>query len=147
MQTAQRRSYSQTMTNNRLHTRLAPYPICHLLSSILLPLLLCALPASAANTLTWNTNQNHVTADIKGGELLPVLEQIASETGWHIFVEQDTIHNRVSAKFDDAKVGEALHLLLVDVNYALVPQNKGRSKLFVFRTSQANATMLVAPSK
>jgi hypothetical protein len=103
-------------------------------------------PASA-NTLNWNTSKGRVTADIKGSELLPVLEQVASATGWKVFVEADTIHNRVSASFTDANTGQALKLLLGDVNYALVPQSTGSSKLYVFRTSQGNATVAVTPSR
>src|ERR1035441_6505613 len=43
--------------------------------------LLTAVPAWAANTLNWETNRNRVSADIKGGKLVPLLEQIASATG------------------------------------------------------------------
>ena len=108
---------------------------------------LSAAELKAANTLNWNTNQNRVTADIKGTELLPVLEHIASVTGWHVFVEQETIHNPVSAKFKDLPSGRALTLLLGDVNFALVPEVKTRSKLYVFRTSRANATQAVQAGK
>jgi hypothetical protein len=105
------------------------------------------VPASAENVLNWNTNQNRVTADIRGVELLPLLEHIASATGWRVFVERETIHNPVSAKFTELSTGEALHRLLGDANYALVPETKSRSKLFVFRTSQANATEAVQAGK
>jgi hypothetical protein len=113
---------------------------------IIVVLALLGLPAKA-DKLNWNTSKGRVTADIKGTELLPVLEQVAAETGWKVFVEADTIHNRVSASFTDANTGQALKLLLGDVNYALVPQNTGSSKLYVFRTSQGNATVAVVPSK
>src|SRR5664280_202764 len=77
--------------------------------------LLAALPAHAANSLNWETKQNRVSADIKGGKLLPLLEQVASITGWQVFLEPDTTCT-VSAKFDRLPPGEALHLLLHDLN-------------------------------
>jgi hypothetical protein len=104
-----------------------------------------ALPARAADTLNWETNRNRVSADIKSGQLIPVLEQIAAITGWHIFLEPDTTCT-VSAKFDQLPPGEALHLLLRDLNFALVPATNANSKLFVFRTMMANATQSVRPA-
>ena len=109
-------------------------------------LFLAAFTAPAANTLNWNTNQNRVTADIKGSPLLEVLEQIAATTGWHVFVEPDTLH-LVSAKFTDLPPGEALRLLLGNVNYALLPDTNSSSRLFVFRTSRENATRLVRAAR
>ena len=106
--------------------------------------LLTAAPAGAADTLTWETNRNRVTADIKSGKLLPLLAQIASATGWQVFVEPDT-SRAVSAKFKDLPPGEALRLLLGDLNFALVPETNVNSKLFVFRTVMKNATQSVRP--
>ena len=104
-----------------------------------------ALPARAADTLNWETNRNRVSADIKSGKLLPLLEQIASITGWRVFLEPDTTY-AVSAKFDQLPPGEALHLLLRDLNFALVPATNASPKLFVFRTTMQNATQSVRPA-
>ena len=106
--------------------------------------LLAAAPAWAADTLNWETNRNRVSADIKSGKLIPLLEQIASITGWHVFVEPDT-GRIISAKFSNLPPGEALHLLLGDLNFALVPETNASPKLFVFRTTMKNATQLVSP--
>ena len=106
--------------------------------------LLTAVPAGAADTLNWETNRNRVSADIKAGKLLPVLEQIASVTRWQVLLEPDTTRS-ISAKFSSLPPGEALHLLLGDLNFALVPGTNGSSKLFVFRTVMKNATQLVRP--
>ncbi len=103
---------------------------------------LTAVPVWAADTLNWETNRNRVSADIRSGKLLPVLEQIASVTGWHVFVEPDTTRS-VSAKFSNLTPGEALHLLLGDLSFALVPGTNASSKLFVFRTAMKNATQAV----
>jgi hypothetical protein len=107
--------------------------------------LLAPIPAWAADTLNWETNRNRVSADIKSGKLLPVLEQIASATGWRVFLEPDTTC-AVSAKFDRLPPGEALHLLLRDLNFALVPDTNASPKLFVFRTTMQNATQSVRPA-
>jgi hypothetical protein len=106
--------------------------------------LLAAAPAWAADTLNWETNRNRVSADIKSGKLIPMLEQIASVTGWHVFIEPDTGRG-VSAKFSNLPPGEALHLLLGDLSFALVPETNASPKLFVFRTAMKNATQLVRP--
>ena len=110
---------------------------------LVLVLVLLAAPAAlAADTLRWETNR--VSADIKSGDLFLLLERIASATGWHIFVEPETAH-KVSAKFQDLPPGEALRLLLGDVNFALVPGTNGSPRLFVFQTTMKNATQLVRP--
>ena len=104
-------------------------------------------PAMAADTLSWNTNKDLVSADIKTAKLFNVLEKIATVTHWHVFMEPETAHT-VSAKFENLRPGEALRLLLGDVNYALMPAttNAG-TRLYVFRTSRQNATQLIRPLK
>jgi hypothetical protein len=99
-------------------------------------------PAHAADTLQWETN--NVSADIRSTELTAVLEKIAAVTGWHVFVEPETFHS-VSAKFSNVPPGEALHKLLGDVNFFLLPDSK-QPKLYVFRTRMQNATRMVHPA-
>jgi len=99
-----------------------------------------------SDSLVWNTNQNRVSADIKSGQLPELLSKIATATGWRVFVEPDTTRS-ISAKFSDVAPGEALRLLLGDVNFALVPVTNASPRLFVFRTSQANATQTIEPVK
>ena len=41
----------------------------------------------AANSLVWQAASNSVSADLRGEALWPLLEDIAHQTGWHIFVE------------------------------------------------------------
>lgn len=100
----------------------------------------------AAVNLNWNTNRNEVSADIKSGKLLDLLQKIATATGWRVFVEPDTTH-AISAKFTRLPPGEALHLLLGDVNYALVPATNASARLYVFRSSQERATQSIEPAK
>ena len=121
---------------------------CPFQGFLLCLVLMCfsSMPAAARDTLDWNTNRNVVTADIKSTSLLEVLEQITAVTGWQVFIEPETFHS-VSAKFRELAPGEALHLLLGDVNYALLPGTNRNSRLFVFRTSRQNATQIVKPAK
>src|SRR5882724_8262805 len=120
-----------------------PFNLVNPVKTLLLCLaLLAAFPAAAADTLNWHTNQNRVSADIQYRPLARLLEQITAATGWKVFVEPGTTHD-VSAKFKDLPPGEALRLLLGDLNFALVPETNASPRLFVFRTAQRNATELV----
>ena len=116
-----------------------------LLFAVVATVLCVPLTTKAADTLSWRTNQNGISADIQSGRLVPVLEYVAQATKWHIFLEPG-VTRTVSAKFKNQPVGEALHLLLGELNYALVPETNGPSKLFVFRTAQKNATQLIHPA-
>jgi hypothetical protein len=107
---------------------------------------LIPISAQAVGTFNWDTNRNVVSADIKSGQLIPLLEQVAEATGWRVYLEPDA-SCQISAKFSRLPPGEALHLLLRDLNFALVPETNTPSKLFVFRTTMANATRSVAPAK
>ena len=102
-------------------------------------------PAFATGTLSWNSDQQKVSADLKSENLLKVLEKIATTTHWHVYVEPDALHP-VSAKFQNLPPGEALHLLFGDLNFALIPEANSKSRLYVFRTSRGNATQLIQPS-
>lgn len=102
--------------------------------------------AQGAESLTWSTNNNRVSADLKAEELGTLLGKIAAASGWQVFVEPNTTRS-VSAKFKGLAPGEALRLLLGDVNFALVPGTNSSPRLFVFRTSQEHATLQVQPSK
>jgi hypothetical protein len=82
--------------------------------------------------------------------LWPLLEKIALDAGWRIYVEPGVTHV-VSAKFKNLPSVEALRMLFGDLNFALVPQTNAAPRLYVFRTARQNATQLVrapaAPAK
>lgn len=107
-------------------------------------LLLATFSLSAADTLIWRTKEDRVTADIQSAGLIPVLEGVAKLTGWHVFLESNITQN-VSVKFKDLPSGDALRFMLGDLNYAFVPQTNGSPRLFVFRTTRANATQAIQP--
>jgi hypothetical protein len=104
--------------------------------------------ASAAweGELKWNAREGRVSADIRSGDLVGLLERVAGLAGWQVFVESNTTRS-VSVKFTDLPTGAALQRLLGDVSYALVPATNSAPRLYVFRTSQQNATERIQPLK
>lgn len=101
------------------------------------------LPGRAAtNSLIWNTAADRVSADIRGEPLWPLLEDIAHQTGWHIFVEPNAARD-VDVKFSNLASGEALKKLLGNLNFAFVPKTNEASQLYVFLTRRENATRMV----
>jgi hypothetical protein len=106
-------------------------------------LMFAMMSLHAADTLVWNKDKDRVDADVRGVGLLPLLERIAQESGWHIFVEPDATNHSASVKFKDLPSGEALHLLLGDLNFAFVPQTNAAPHLYVFRTAIQKATQVV----
>src|ERR1044072_3003915 len=72
----------------------------------------------AADRLVWKADK--VAADISGWKLPKLLETLSAATGWQIFVEPETEH-LVATRFKDRPQGEALRLLLGDLNFALLP--------------------------
>jgi hypothetical protein len=118
---------------------------CQVLFCLLFALVFGARAANT-NSLVWHKASDCVDADIRGEALWPLLEQIAGAADWKIFVEPGAEHN-ASAKFKSLPSGEALHMLLGDLNFALVPQTNAPSLLYVFRTTMKNATKPVAVAK
>lgn len=109
---------------------------------LLLPVFCLSARAADTDSLVWHRNTDRVDADVRGMALLPLLEKIAADAGWHIFVEPDTTHS-TSAKFKGLPSGEALKRLLGDLNFALVPRTNAVPQLYVFRTVMENATQPV----
>lgn len=100
----------------------------------------------ADSAFTWNKEKNEVTADVRGLGVTNLLERVAHETGWEIFLEPGISH-KSSAKFKNFSSGEALRMLLGDVNFALIPQTNAASRLYVFRTAINNATHQISNVK
>jgi len=100
----------------------------------------------AADSLSWNAAKGRVTADVQTWDLQALLENIATATGWEIYVEPKTRHN-ASTKFKERPPGEALRLLLGNLSYVLVPQTNGPGKLYVFKNTRNDATQLVKGRK
>jgi len=95
--------------------------------------------AATTNSLFWDRENERVTADVRGWELVPMLEEVAAQSGWNIYLEPDHNH-KASVKFKSLPPGEALRRLLGDMNFAMMPTTNGVPRLYVFRTSMGNAT-------
>lgn len=107
-----------------------------------------ALVAANAQTnlLSWDKTSGRVDANIHHEALWPLLEDISAKTGWQIFVEPGA--DRVaSTKFKDLPAGDALKMLLGDLNFAFVPRVGAQPELYVFRTTMKNATRQVVANK
>ena len=110
-------------------------------------LMLCvAARAAETNSIVWHKAADRVDADVRSLELSQLLEQITTQTGWRVYVEPDTTHT-TSAKFKGLPSGDALKMLLGDLNFALVPQTNAAPRLYVFRTVMKNATRQVLAPK
>jgi hypothetical protein len=105
-----------------------------------------AAPAPSVDLIKWHADRERMDADVDGVPLVKALGRISAATGWRVFVEPNT-KTRVSAKFNDAKAGEALKLLLGNISFALITQTNSSPKLYVFRTALDLATDLVSAER
>ena len=97
---------------------------------------------TATNSLVWQTAADTVSADIRGESLWPLLEDIAHQTGWHIFVEPG-LEAKTDVKFSRLSASDALKKLLGDLNFAFVPKTNEADHLYVFATTMRAATQRV----
>lgn len=143
-----------TITNRKLKTNpdspdgpaTNPLPTWVSVAGLALALLAASGPgARASDSLSWNTNQSRVTADVRSLSVDRLLGRVAAATGWQVYLEPGTTRD-VSAKFKDLPPGDALHLLLGDLNFAFVPETNAAPRLYVFRTSRSHATRLIRPA-
>ena len=92
----------------------------------------------AADGVRWHADQKTLDVDLHEAPLIPTLEQLATQTGWHIYLEP-TPGKTFTTKFTGLARGQAMRILIGDMNYAFVPQ-ADVTKLFIFRTSRDAAT-------
>jgi hypothetical protein len=116
-----------------------------LLLALLLGGIVGARAGTATNSLVWQTATDKVSADLRGEALWPLLEDIAHQTGWHIFVEPGAARN-ADVKFSNLPAGAALKKLLGDLNFAFVPMTNEAAQLYVFTTRMENATQRINTS-
>lgn len=115
------------------------------IQTILLALLMCgAAHFCAADSVVWDAKKDSVTADVRAKALWPLLEDVAHQTGWHIFVEPGLEKRKADTKFSDLPRGVALKKLLGDLSFAFVPQTNGPDFLYVFTTTMRAATRQIA---
>lgn len=95
------------------------------------------------NALVWHKDNGTVDANMRHEPLIPLLKSIAKQSGWHVYVEAGSTVD-ASTKFKNLPVGDALKMMLGDLNFALVPKTNTAWQLYVFRTTMKNATQLVS---
>ena len=118
-----------------------------LISILILAVGFLGLPShTAAPALVWHEKQKTFDADISSIELPDLLGKISSATGWEVYLEPGSSYS-TSAKFKDLSRGDALRILLGDLNFEVSPQSNSVPKLFVYRTGVRNATQLIRAEK
>ncbi|HEX3627132.1 MAG TPA: S8 family serine peptidase [Verrucomicrobiae bacterium] len=95
------------------------------------------------NVLVWHKDAGTVDAAMRHEPLLPLLKSIAAQSGWHVYVEPGSTLDS-STQFKNRPTGDALKMLLGDLNFALVPETDSPWRLYVFRTTMKNATQSVS---
>ncbi|HEV2318884.1 MAG TPA: hypothetical protein VGV18_03995, partial [Verrucomicrobiae bacterium] len=106
------------------------------LKSAAIACLLAAVSVAArgqTNVLVWHKDKGTVDAAIRHEPLVPLLKAIAGQTGWRVFVEPGSTLDS-STQFKNLPAGDALKMLLGDLNFALVPKSDSPWRLYVFRT-------------
>lgn len=98
--------------------------------------------AATTNFLSWDQASNKVSADVRDWDLIGLMEAVAAQSGWQVYLEPDYSY-KASVKFQNLPPGEALRRLLGSLNFAMVPQTNGPQRLYVFRTALKNATQQV----
>jgi hypothetical protein len=107
--------------------------------------LLFLLPMTlGAGSIVWHSERSRMDAQVENEPLHQVLESLALSSGWRIYVEPE-IGQTVSTRFQNLTAPAALQHLLGDLNYALVPDSISAARLYVFQTTVAGATRLIAP--
>lgn len=108
-----------------------------------LSIMVSVVAGAQTNVLIWHKDKGTVDANMHDEPLLPLLKSIAGQSGWRVYVEAGTAVD-TSTKFKNLPTGDALKMLLGDLNFALVPKNGSPWQLYVFRTTMKNATHLVS---
>lgn len=103
--------------------------------------LLTITAAQGADSLNWTKSADKVDASIDSWKLTELLEKIATDTGWQVYVEPGTSAN-ISAKFKNLTADEALRRLLGNISYSRKVTN-GISQLYVYRSDAHAATQKV----
>ncbi len=110
-----------------------------LLAGLLLATPFSGRTADTNSFVSWNAATDAVSMDVHRQQLWPVLEDVAHQTGWHIFVEPDSARV-IDVKFQNEPRQEALKKLLGDLSFAFVPKTNEPSQLYVFTSRMENAT-------
>ncbi len=111
-----------------------------MVSAAILVLAVAAQAAAADDSyIKWQGAKHTVSARLHAWPLYQVLARLATSTGWEVYVEPN-LDEVITVEFANLTTSDALSRLLGQLNYALVPLEKGGAKLYVFRGSARQAT-------
>ena len=104
----------------------------------------CWNSTQAADTLTWHTNENRVSC---GHPFGAIAASARRRFATHRLAGLSGVQYRAHRlrQVQRSAVRRSPALSVGQLNFALVPQTNSRSRLYVFHSSQGNATMLVEP--
>ncbi len=102
--------------------------------------------AASAGKLSWHPETGTVDAALRDEPLTKVLSDIAALAEWEVLVEPG-LQTAVSTRFQGLPVNQALRRILGDLNFAVLPGEKGRQKLHIYRNSIRAATKRLRPEK
>jgi len=120
--------------------------ICYLVLLLACFGVLLTMPVIGDNELNWNAERQTLDVSLKNAPLIETLEDLAKQTGWHIYLEP-TPGKTFSTHFQGLSRGEAMRVLIGEMNYAFIPDANGPTKLIVFRTSREAATIRISGEK
>ncbi len=97
--------------------------------------------ALQAAEVDWKPEQDKLSADLRRINLADALKAVGGRMGWNVWIEPGLESRRVSTRFTDLTVSEALRRIMGDLNYALIRGKSAEtSKLLVYATSASRAT-------
>jgi len=125
----------------RVYARISGFFVAVVLLWAIVPSFLAA--SAVTGDLVWKKDSG-VDASIDNWPLKKLLGRLSSVTGWKVFIDPG-LDESITVKFSHLSQSEALKLLLGSANYALVPDSRSGSRLYVYKTSVTDATALVSP--
>jgi hypothetical protein len=94
-----------------------------------------------ATEVEWKPEQEKLSADLRRIDLGDALKAVGGRMGWNVWIEPGLEGRRVSTRFTDLALSEALRRIMGDLNYALIRGKRAEtSKLLVYATSASRAT-------
>ena len=118
-------------------------PGLHLMATVLLLTVSICIGVAriCAAEVRWEPSQDKLTADFRLTLLGDAIKAVGGRIGWTVWIEPGLESRKVSTRFTDLPVSEALRRIMGDLNYALIRgDNVETSRLLVYATSASKAT-------
>ena len=106
--------------------------------------LLCLSMGSLLGQASIAFRDGKMSANIDSSNLPQILQTLSNATGWIVFLEPEATR-RVSTRFQDRSVGDALPRIFGDLSYAVIPGADQRTRVYVYQSNLEEATRKIAP--